>query len=176
MFLLKNVSLPRYVEINASSELHVFVDASKGAYAACILVRTVTSSEVKLNLMRAKCRVSPLKQLSIPRLELMARCIGSRLALLVRNALDIADIKTVFWSDSTDALWWIIKDDEWSIFVTNRVKEIWQFSHVQSWRYVPGNMNPADVLSRGCSLKNAGVSMVERTSMVEREFGKLACK
>ncbi|GFT72511.1 integrase catalytic domain-containing protein [Trichonephila clavipes] len=153
MLLLKNVSLPRYVEINASSELHVFVDASKGAYAACIFVRTVSSSEVKLNLMRAKCRVAPLKQLSTPRLELMACCIGSRLALSVRNALDIADIKTVFGSDSTVVLWWIIKDDEWSIFVTNRVKEIRQFSHVQSWRHVPGNMNPADVLSRGCSQK-----------------------
>ncbi|GFV20491.1 DUF1758 domain-containing protein [Trichonephila clavipes] len=56
-------------------------------------------------------------------------------------------------SDSTVALWWIIKDDEWSIFVTNGVKEIRQFSHVQSWRHVPGNMNPADVLSRACSPK-----------------------
>ncbi|GFT72441.1 uncharacterized protein TNCV_1625001 [Trichonephila clavipes] len=96
MFLLKNVSLPRYVEINASSELHVFVDASKGACAACMYVRIVTSSEVKLNLMRAKCRVAPLKQLSIPRLELMTCCIGSRSALSVCNALDIAGIKTVF--------------------------------------------------------------------------------
>ncbi|GFV73830.1 uncharacterized protein TNCV_3540061 [Trichonephila clavipes] len=126
--------------------------ASKGAYAACIFVRTVTSSEVKLNLMRTKCRVAPLKQLSIPRLELMACCIVYRLALSVRNA-NIADIKTVFCSDSTVALRWIIKDDEWSIFVTNRVKEIWQFSHVQSWRHVPGIMNPADVLSTGCSPK-----------------------
>ncbi|GFT05032.1 uncharacterized protein TNCV_530891 [Trichonephila clavipes] len=103
--------------------------------------------------MRAKCRVAPLKQLSISCLELMAGCIVSRLALSVRNALHIADIKTVFWSDSTVALWWIIKDAEWSIFVTNRVKEIRQFSHVQSWRHVPDNRNPADVLSRGCSPK-----------------------
>ncbi|GFT77545.1 hypothetical protein TNCV_4424761 [Trichonephila clavipes] len=36
-------------------------------------------------------------------------------------------------------------------FVSNRIKEISRISSPENWRHVPGRMNPADVLSRGCS-------------------------
>lgn len=49
------------------------------------------------------------------------------------------------------ALWWIKHHGDWSVFVSNRVREINQFSSPQAWRHVPGNLNPADLLSRGCS-------------------------
>ncbi|GFS95694.1 integrase catalytic domain-containing protein, partial [Nephila pilipes] len=44
ILLLKNVEIPRYCEINSDSDLHVFVDASKNVYAACIFVRTKLAS------------------------------------------------------------------------------------------------------------------------------------
>ncbi|GFT43727.1 DUF1758 domain-containing protein [Trichonephila clavipes] len=40
ILLLQNLEIPRYCEMNSDSDLHVFVDASKEAYAVCIFVRT----------------------------------------------------------------------------------------------------------------------------------------
>ncbi|GBM66144.1 hypothetical protein AVEN_68274-1 [Araneus ventricosus] len=86
-----------------TSEFHVFVDASKRAYAACIFVRSVDSNGLKINLVRAKSRVAPLKIVSIPRLELLSCCIGARLANSVRNALDLPEwflMPPDFWPSS----------------------------------------------------------------------------
>ncbi|GFU88126.1 putative RNA-directed DNA polymerase from transposon X-element [Trichonephila clavipes] len=133
------------------SDLHVFVDASKEDYAACIFVRTKLASEIKLHLLRAKARVAPTKSVSMPRLELLACCVGAGLANSIRNSLDIPDLKITYWSDFMIALHWIKNNGEWSIFVSNRIKEIARISSPENWRHVPGRMNPADVLSRGCS-------------------------
>ncbi|GFT34285.1 integrase catalytic domain-containing protein [Trichonephila clavipes] len=45
---LEKVNIPRYVEINENSELHLFVDACKSSYGACVYIRTVTPLESKL--------------------------------------------------------------------------------------------------------------------------------
>ncbi|GBN00639.1 hypothetical protein AVEN_44586-1, partial [Araneus ventricosus] len=151
MYLLKDVTLPRFMNFNETSELHVFVDACKGAYAACVFVRSEVEGESKVRLIRAKNRVAPLKSLSIPRFELMACCIGARLVNSVIKAIDVSSIKVTLWSDSTVALWWIKEYGDWSVFVANRVKEIRELTGCYSWRHVPGNMNIADLLSRGCT-------------------------
>ncbi|GFT43815.1 integrase catalytic domain-containing protein [Trichonephila clavipes] len=151
LYVLKDVTLSRCMIINSTSELHVFVDASKEAYAACVFVRSMFKSDVKVTLVRAKARVAPLKPLSIPRLELMTCCIGSRLANSIVNALHLPNLRITFWSDSTTALWWIKEKGSWSVFVENRVKEIRQLTRGHLWKHVPGNLNIADLLSRGCS-------------------------
>ncbi|GBN50274.1 hypothetical protein AVEN_255564-1 [Araneus ventricosus] len=105
LYLLKEVCLPRFMPFNEGSELHVFVDASRVAYSACVFVRTVLEAETSVSLIRAKTRVAPLKPLTIPRLELMACCIGARLVYSIRDALNLPNIKMTFWSDSDIALW-----------------------------------------------------------------------
>ncbi|GFX69799.1 integrase catalytic domain-containing protein [Trichonephila clavipes] len=149
--ILKDVTVPRCMKIDIFTELHVFVDASKGSYAGCVFARSIVDSRVNVILVREKSRVAPLKLLSIPRLELMACCVGARLVNSILKALNMPDLKVTLWSDSTTALWWIKEYGNWSVFVANRVKEIRQLTHIQSWKYVPGNMNIADLLSRGCS-------------------------
>ncbi|GFS74006.1 integrase catalytic domain-containing protein [Trichonephila clavipes] len=67
ILLLQNLKIPRYCEMNSDSDLHVFVDASKNAYAASIFVRTKLASGIKLHLLRAKARVAPTKSVSMPR-------------------------------------------------------------------------------------------------------------
>ncbi|GFY45635.1 integrase catalytic domain-containing protein [Trichonephila inaurata madagascariensis] len=97
---LEKIDIPRYVEMNGNSKLHVFVDACKSSYGACVYIRTVTPFGVKIRLIRAMSRVVPLKILTIPRLEFMACCIGARLVHAVFAALDLPDLKIVAWSDS----------------------------------------------------------------------------
>ncbi|GFY06831.1 putative RNA-directed DNA polymerase from transposon X-element [Trichonephila clavipes] len=149
---LEKVNIPRYVEINENAELHLFVDACKSSYGACVYIRTVTLLGVKIRLIRAKSRVAPLKTMIIPRLELMACCIGARLVHSVYAALDVPDLKIIAWSDSMVALWWLKNHGDWSVFVTNRVNEINSLVPSQFWRHVPGELNPANLLSRGISL------------------------
>jgi hypothetical protein len=69
----------------------------------------------------------------------------------VKKALDIDDVPTYFWCDSTTALAWIQRNDEWGTFVGNRVKVILKLTEAREWRHVPREMNPADLPSRGCS-------------------------
>ncbi|UYV65633.1 hypothetical protein LAZ67_3004912 [Cordylochernes scorpioides] len=78
--------------------------------------------------------------------------VGTRLNKMIFEALELKDIKNVFWSDATTALAWIKRDDQWGTFVGNRVKEICRLSDPGNWRYVPSECNPADLPSRGCSL------------------------
>ncbi|GFW01929.1 integrase_H2C2 domain-containing protein [Trichonephila clavipes] len=105
LYMLKDVTLSRCMIINSTSELHVFVDSSKETYAACVFVRSMFKSDVKVILVRDKARLAPLKPLSIPRLELMTCCIGPRLANSIVNALNLPNLRIMFWSHSTTALW-----------------------------------------------------------------------
>ncbi|GBN25538.1 hypothetical protein AVEN_79968-1 [Araneus ventricosus] len=121
---LSDIEIPRHLEINDTTQMHVFVHACKEAYATCIFLRTDTSQGVKVVLVRAKSRVAPLKQATIPRLELMACCIGARLAHSVQQALNITEMETIFWSDPMVVLNWLSEKGGWSVFVSNRIKEI----------------------------------------------------
>ncbi|GFY19465.1 integrase catalytic domain-containing protein [Trichonephila clavipes] len=149
--ILKNVNIPRHLKVNISFELLFFVDAAGGAYAACVFVQSIIHSKVNIVLARAKSRVAPLKPLSIPRLELMACNVGVGLINSLMKALNFRNLKITFWSDSISALWWIKEKGNWSVFVSNRVKEIRLLTNTHSLKHVPGNMNPADFLPQGCS-------------------------
>ncbi|GFY72256.1 putative RNA-directed DNA polymerase from transposon X-element [Trichonephila inaurata madagascariensis] len=130
---LEKIDIPRYVEINENSKLHLFVDACKSSYGACVYVRTVTPLGVKIRLIRAKSRVAPLKTLTIPWPELMTCCIGARLFHAVFAALDLPDLKIVAWSDSMVALWWLKNHGDWSVFVANREGPSWLLEPPSNW-------------------------------------------
>lgn len=99
----------------------------------------------------SKARLSTIKPVSIPRLELIACELGAKLIGNVRDTIDMTDIITYMWSDSSNA--WIKRNENWQIFVFNRVKKIREYSRPEEWRHIPGNLNPADLPSRGCTSK-----------------------
>ncbi|UYV68500.1 hypothetical protein LAZ67_5004512 [Cordylochernes scorpioides] len=140
-----------YVE---KTTLHIFCDASQFAYATCIFLRIEKEDRVDIQLIQARTRVAPLKKLTIPRLELLACLIGARLAANVIQDLEFEEIPRFYWTDSTNALCWIQREDNWAAFVMNRVKEIHNLSSPESWRHIPGRLNPADLPSRGCSAES----------------------
>ena len=100
----------------------------------------------------SKTKVSPLKHLSIPRLELCACLLLSTLMVNVENALlSVVDVEYVYcWSDSLDALFWIKEEDrKRKLFIENRVKKIRKNVAPANWRHCPTDRNPADIPSRG---------------------------
>ena len=77
-------------------------------------------------LVASKSRVAPLSQPSVPRLELLASLITSRLLNTVKNAFqNVLNIeRTVCWTDSKCALFWIMGGREHKQFIQNRVDEV----------------------------------------------------
>ncbi|XP_036347466.1 uncharacterized protein LOC118756836, partial [Rhagoletis pomonella] len=78
---LSNVRIPRQIApAGVSIEIHGFADASSSAYAAAVYSRSKLSDDsFVVNLIAAKTRVAPLKPLSIPRLELSAAHLLTKL-------------------------------------------------------------------------------------------------
>ena len=132
--------------------LHGFGDASKKAYCATVyFVYLGMDGKTHVRLVASKTRVAPLKELSIPRLELMSARILAQLMNTIRVALQsqlkIDGVK--FWLDSKTALSWIQNKGEWKQFVRHRVNEILKLTAKEDWAYCSTDENPADLGSRG---------------------------
>jgi len=136
-----------------SYQLHGFADASKKAYCATVYLVCITTKGIFSKLLCSKVRVAPLKELSIPRLELLSARILANLISNVQKALhpQINIDKTRCWLDSKTALFWIFNQGEWKQWVQFRVAEILKLTEKTSWGHVGGKENPADIGSRGAT-------------------------
>ncbi|XP_011862958.1 PREDICTED: uncharacterized protein LOC105559349, partial [Vollenhovia emeryi] len=150
---LNRLSLPRWTGAQPAShlELHGFADASTHAYAAVVYLKAITSDgDVTVSLLAGKSRVAPISPLTVPRLELSAALLLSRLILFVRHSLDLESVPCTCWTDSTIVLTWLRSHpSRWTVFVANRVAKIQKNLPQVVWRHVPTACNPADCASRG---------------------------
>ncbi|KAI9999388.1 hypothetical protein NQD34_018259 [Periophthalmus magnuspinnatus] len=97
-----------------------------------------------------KSRVAPLKSLTIPRMELIAATMASRMDMLCKRELQMDLLDSVFWTDSESVLKYIRNEtSRYKVFVANRVSQILKASSPAQWRYVVTDSNPADIASRG---------------------------
>ncbi|XP_062713931.1 uncharacterized protein LOC134290753 [Aedes albopictus] len=148
---LDTVRIPRcyfpgyHPEAYNSNELHIFVDASSAAYAAAAYFRIVDKGEIRCCLVSARTKVAPIKLLSVPRLELQAAVIGTRLMKSVLSNHTVPVNRTVLWSDSSTVLNWLRSDPRnYKQFVAFRVTEILDETEISNWRKVPTRLNVAD--------------------------------
>ena len=142
---------PQDFEEVKNVELHHFSDACQNGYGQRSYIRLVDDkNRVHCSLVMGKSRVTPLKPVTIPRLELTAAVVSSKISCMLRKELEYAQMKEVFWTDSKTVLGYINNDARrFHVFVGNRVQEIRERTSPNQWHYVGTKSNPADIASRG---------------------------
>ena len=109
---------------NSRTELHVFTDASHLALGTVPYLRMPQSTAILAFFVMGRSKIAPIKQQSIPRLELDAAVLGVRLSEFIQSSLRIPLSSVTFWTDSTTVLAWIKSDSKQKIYVSHRIKEI----------------------------------------------------
>ncbi|KAL5457182.1 hypothetical protein EMCRGX_G034427 [Ephydatia muelleri] len=127
-----------------SCSLVGFCDASARAFAAVVYMNIVSSEGCVAR--TASCSLvgqTPLK---------CRKCLGPEHPLG----------EPLCFTDSKIALCWIRGfDKEWKQFVENRVREIRSLVLEKCWYHCAGNVNPADLPSRGADLSELGTCIPE---------------
>ena len=156
--LVENIHIPRCVrprftefEPTQRVELHHFADACDNGYGSVSYLRVTTNNDnVHCSLLFAKSRVSPLKKVTTPRLELAAATLAVKLNRMLLSELQIQIHATYFWTDSMAVMRYIANQStRFQTFVANRLAVIHEGSDVKQWKFIDGKINPADIASRG---------------------------
>lgn len=102
------ISIPRWIIFTPASqvEIHGFCDASESAAAIYIRVENAPTV-VNTFLLTAKTRVAPIKNISLPRLELCGAVLLANLSATIIPNLHLSDFTTHYWTDSTIVLAWL---------------------------------------------------------------------
>ncbi|GFY14100.1 uncharacterized protein TNCV_3612891 [Trichonephila clavipes] len=101
-------------------------------------IGTEVGGAITCQLVQARARVASIKPITIPRLELLACTIGSRLINTTKIDLGLENVPIYCWSDSVNALYWIKRKENWGTFVNNRVQEIRRLTNPEDWKLIPG--------------------------------------
>lgn len=147
-FKIQRCYLTEPYDIN-NVELHTFGDASGKAYSAVTYLRYQGTDKIHISYVSGKSRVAPLKHMTIPRMELQAAVLSSRLGSSIQRELNLKIQRCFFWTDSTTVLCWIKSPNKrFKMFVGNRVGEIVEQTDVGNWNWVPTDKNPSDKATR----------------------------
>ena len=145
--MLEDVKFPRKIVKGTPETLHVFADSSDYAYGIAVYLQTNEDS----GLVLAKSRVHTLKPKSIPRKELQAALLASKVIPTLKEVFP--DIPIILWTDSQNVLAWIQSDSrQFKPYINNRVSAILENTLPEQWRWVDTSNNPADISSRGMQL------------------------
>ncbi|XP_033251135.1 uncharacterized protein LOC117190182 [Drosophila miranda] len=86
-----------------------------------------------------------MKLSTIPRLELQAAVLGTRLRKCILEGHDVNPKCVHMWSDSKTVLAWIKSDHrKYKPYVEHRIDEILEATRLEDWHWVPTKDNPAD--------------------------------
>ena len=159
---LQHLRIPRVYDPCGTSkahslQLHVFGDASERGIGVCAYLRMDTTDGVSCALIAGKSRLAPIKPTTIPRLELTAAMVASRVKSHIVEELDVGDISVTMWTDSAIVLAYIKNTkSRFKPFIANRLTTIHDLTSPDEWRHVPTKYNPADLASRGFGAQDKG--------------------
>ena len=128
-----------------------FSDSSHVAYAVTCFGKFIyDDGTVSMQFLFGKCNMCPMSgSLTIPRLELVAAALATRIACSVLQESNIKYERVIYWSDSSATLHLIRNNTlRFCVFVDSHLAEIQESSLVRNWRYCPTNLNPSDVGTR----------------------------
>ncbi|XP_071109438.1 uncharacterized protein [Haliotis cracherodii] len=158
---LEQLKIPRcYRPIDfgttTACQLHVFHDASNKGYGVAMYLRFFdVKEEFHCSLIFSKARVTPLKKLTIPRLELTAACVAVRLSRVIMKEIQHKVDDILYWTDSMAVIRYLRNEvSRFKTFVANRIAVIHDRSDPHQWRYLPSVENPADPASHGLDMKS----------------------
>ena len=103
------------------------------------------TGKVHTSLVTSKTKVSPIKQLSIPRLELCSAHVLAHLLQHVKEVLELPMSDVFAWTDSTIVLSWLVGNPRrFKTYVGNQISSI-------VYQTPPNECieNPTDCVSRG---------------------------
>ncbi|XP_017486631.1 PREDICTED: uncharacterized protein LOC108375062, partial [Rhagoletis zephyria] len=131
-------------------QLHTFVDASENAFAAVTYWRAKNArGEVEVAFICAKSECAPFKPLTIPRLELQAAVLGTRLQQSVCEAHSFKPDKRFLWCDSSTVIKWVRSEHrKYKPFVQHIIVEVLASTQVSEWRWIPTVENLTDEATR----------------------------
>ncbi|XP_028968865.1 uncharacterized protein LOC114828533 [Galendromus occidentalis] len=117
--------------------LHIFCDASTRSYACAAYLQTLLENgSSDFSLIMSKSRLAPKIRLTLPRLELLAALIGTRLKTFLVENMALGFERISFYTDSSIASFWALSR-----------------SSVDQWFFISGDKNIADLATRGIPAK-----------------------
>ena len=109
----------------------------------------------------AKSKLTPTRQLSIPRLELCAAVIGCRLGETIQKEMTYKFTEVVYIVDSVIVRSQIQKESYgFGTFVATRIAEIQEKTDPSQWWWTQGCNNPADMVTRPSKPENLSAETV----------------
>ena len=134
-------------------ELHMFGDSSQDVFCAVAFLRARFASphQTELAFVFGKTRVAPMKALSIPKLELHAALLATRLKEEILKGLTFKVTDIFMWTDSTTVLQWLNSCNKLPVFVGNLTGEILESTTTDQWHHILSGDNPADTGTQGIS-------------------------
>ncbi|XP_047741410.1 uncharacterized protein LOC125179487 [Hyalella azteca] len=158
---IANYRVPRCIGLPTEPcrvELHVFCDGSEVAYGSVAYVTFLTAKEIVVSSpVLVKARLTPLGNSTlrtVPRIELCAAKLSVDLFKCLAKNLEFNYDDVFFWTDSTTVLGYICNETKrFHRFVSNKISYIRSYSSPHQWKHVTSKLNPADLLSRGCTVE-----------------------
>lgn len=150
--MIEQIKIKRWFKTSSTSDvsLHGFCDSSEEANAAAIYIVQKDNDKTTSSLVCSKTRVTKLRSVSIPRLELCGAVLLAKLMKRVTDNFKIEKQKIFLWTDSTVVLVWLSAHaSRWQTFIAHRVSEIHKIYQADQWQHVRTYDNPADIASRG---------------------------
>lgn len=130
-----------------------FSDGSEASYGAVLYLRWETQRGVVVRFVESKAKLTPLNQKGdVIKAELCGAVFATRLKRYFEKHCRLEVKRWVHFVNSLTILGAIQKDSYgYQTFFSNRIGEIQMAGPVDDWRWVDGNLNISDIVTRGAT-------------------------